>query len=243
MLDVHPPHQAAHTWKDFFIHIATICVGLLIAIGLEQTVEAIHHHREKTELRDAMQRDEDKAILECERGNQLLTDRLHWTADRIVQTQQAIQNKQPLEPIADPPRPVGFDLPIDPAWKAAKASGVLSLIPQEEIKAFSEIDDLHEHVHAFWFDWIKAQSRRAQLDHNYPADLTASPVPVPVPVADLPEYLDRLRADYFAANTVRHEIQRLHGAQTAARNGERDLDQIQNAEVQPASTASTPQAK
>ena len=24
MLDVHPPHEAAHTWKDFFIHIATI---------------------------------------------------------------------------------------------------------------------------------------------------------------------------------------------------------------------------
>ena len=43
MLDVHAPHSPTHTWKDFFIHIATICIGLLIAIGLEQTVEAIHH--------------------------------------------------------------------------------------------------------------------------------------------------------------------------------------------------------
>ena len=40
MLDVHPPQSATHTWKDFFIHIATICIGLLIAVGLEQTVEA-----------------------------------------------------------------------------------------------------------------------------------------------------------------------------------------------------------
>jgi hypothetical protein len=24
MIDVHPPHNAAHTWKDFFIHSATI---------------------------------------------------------------------------------------------------------------------------------------------------------------------------------------------------------------------------
>ena len=39
MLDVHPPHEAAHTWKDFFIHIATIVVGLLIAVSFEQTVE------------------------------------------------------------------------------------------------------------------------------------------------------------------------------------------------------------
>ena len=48
MLDVHPPHAPTHTWKDFFIHIATIAVGLLIAVGLEQAVEAIHHHRERT---------------------------------------------------------------------------------------------------------------------------------------------------------------------------------------------------
>ena len=31
MSDVHPPHEASHTWKDFFIHIATITIGLLIA--------------------------------------------------------------------------------------------------------------------------------------------------------------------------------------------------------------------
>jgi hypothetical protein len=31
VLDVHMPH-ATHTWKDFLIHIATISVGLLIAV-------------------------------------------------------------------------------------------------------------------------------------------------------------------------------------------------------------------
>jgi hypothetical protein len=40
MLDVHAPHEPIHTWKNFFIHLATISIGLLIAIGLEQTVEA-----------------------------------------------------------------------------------------------------------------------------------------------------------------------------------------------------------
>ena len=43
MLDVHPPTAAIHGWKDFFVHIATITIGLLIAIGLEQTVEYVHH--------------------------------------------------------------------------------------------------------------------------------------------------------------------------------------------------------
>jgi hypothetical protein len=60
MLDVHAPHQTVHTWKDFFIHMAAISVGLLIAIGLEQTVEYAHrlHQLDKarreltTELED-----------------------------------------------------------------------------------------------------------------------------------------------------------------------------------------------
>ena len=52
MLDVHAPHEATHNWKDFFIHIATIAVGLLIAVVLEQTVEAVHRHHEATALRE-----------------------------------------------------------------------------------------------------------------------------------------------------------------------------------------------
>ncbi len=37
MLDVHPPHAPTHTWKDFFIHIATISVrqGTSIPQGLK----------------------------------------------------------------------------------------------------------------------------------------------------------------------------------------------------------------
>jgi hypothetical protein len=51
MLDVHPPHEIVHTWKSFLIHIATIVIGLLIAIGLEQTVEYFHHRHQAHEAR------------------------------------------------------------------------------------------------------------------------------------------------------------------------------------------------
>jgi hypothetical protein len=43
MLDVHPAHHAASSWNEFLIHITTIVLGLLVAIGLEQTVEYVHH--------------------------------------------------------------------------------------------------------------------------------------------------------------------------------------------------------
>lgn len=64
MLDVDPPHHAISSWRDFFIHIATIVVGLLIAIGLQQTVESIHDHHELNATRQALlheQQSNDKA--------------------------------------------------------------------------------------------------------------------------------------------------------------------------------------
>ena len=51
MLDVHPAHHAAGSWREFFIHITTIVLGLLIAIGLEQTVEYFH---QVAELRESL---------------------------------------------------------------------------------------------------------------------------------------------------------------------------------------------
>lgn len=50
MLEVHAPHEALHTWKGFFIHIAAIVVGLFIAVGLEQTVVYFHHRHQTQEL-------------------------------------------------------------------------------------------------------------------------------------------------------------------------------------------------
>src|SRR5271169_2231802 len=49
VIDVHVPH-ATHTWKDFWIHLGTIAAGLLIAISLEQSVEALHRLHERHQL-------------------------------------------------------------------------------------------------------------------------------------------------------------------------------------------------
>src|SRR6185437_51027 len=54
MLEVHPPHEAVHSWKDAFIHIGIIVAGLLIAVGLDQAVEFIHHRYQIAETRQAL---------------------------------------------------------------------------------------------------------------------------------------------------------------------------------------------
>jgi hypothetical protein len=62
MLDVHPPHEPINTWKGFALHIATIVIGLFIAVTLEQTVEYIHHRHEVREAREALAAEHEENI-------------------------------------------------------------------------------------------------------------------------------------------------------------------------------------
>jgi len=38
-MDVHPVHGSIHSVRDFFRHLLTITIGILIALGLEGIVE------------------------------------------------------------------------------------------------------------------------------------------------------------------------------------------------------------
>src|ERR1035437_8677014 len=69
MLDVHPAHHAASTWRDFFIHIATIVLGLMIAVSLEQTVEYFHHRHERRQLEEDLRTEAERRILSSPRGS------------------------------------------------------------------------------------------------------------------------------------------------------------------------------
>ena len=50
MLEPHAPHEPIHSWKSFAIHIAAIAVGLLLALALEQSAEAVHHGRQRSDI-------------------------------------------------------------------------------------------------------------------------------------------------------------------------------------------------
>ena len=57
MLDVHAPHQSPLGVRDFFIHLLTITAGLLIALGLEAAVEAVHHRHQRIEAEETIHRE------------------------------------------------------------------------------------------------------------------------------------------------------------------------------------------
>ena len=52
-MDIHKPH-AAKSWREFFIEIGTIVIGILIALGLEQAIENYHANQKTDEARQAI---------------------------------------------------------------------------------------------------------------------------------------------------------------------------------------------
>lgn len=81
MLDVRPPHHAPNTWRDFFIHIATICVGLLIAVALEQSVEALHRHHQRNELRQELRTEAEENKDYFDNDMKVVEAYLDWALD------------------------------------------------------------------------------------------------------------------------------------------------------------------
>jgi hypothetical protein len=54
MRDIQLPRVSTHSWRDFFLHIGTIAVGLLLALGLEQLVLAVHHRQQREDIEQQM---------------------------------------------------------------------------------------------------------------------------------------------------------------------------------------------
>jgi hypothetical protein len=143
MLDVHPAHHAASTWRDFFVHIATIVLGLLIAVGLEQTVEYFHHRHQVAETREAL----------CVEREININRFAIATAEfrRFAPILQSDLNV--LVYIHDHPGAKFTQLPArfnwytitvpfnDSAWKTAQQSGVLQYMPRDEVQRYSQLYD------------------------------------------------------------------------------------------------------
>ena len=134
MLDVHPPHEATHTWKDFFIHIATIVVGLLIAVGLEQVVEYFHHRNQAHEAREQTlaEIDLNRKHVDSELSRIELHER--WLMqDLAIVTHLRARKLLPNDRL----RYIRYaDKFSTSAWTSAQSTGITNYLPREEVNAW-----------------------------------------------------------------------------------------------------------
>jgi hypothetical protein len=137
MIDVHEPHETVHTWKDFFIHIATIVVGLCIAVGLEQTIEFFHHRRELRVAREELRADiEENRRITATDLQQIHQFQAQLNRDMAILLAHRATGK-PLTAKLD--FTWKFRAIRDAAWKTDQQSGVLSLMPHSELEHYNFI--------------------------------------------------------------------------------------------------------
>ena len=137
MIEVHPPHEDVHTWRQFFIHIAAITIGLLMAIGLEQTVVYFHHRRQlqeaRRELADELESNRRVVGINLEATRKVMAE-----LDADMALLRAVQTS----PASQSPEPIGSKLvyglgnfywPKDATWQAVKQNGSLGLMAHDEL--------------------------------------------------------------------------------------------------------------
>jgi hypothetical protein len=145
-LDVHAPHHAISGWKDFLIHLVTITVGLMIAVGIEGCVEL---HREHTLVKEARATMHDEIAFNAKKMQEHVAE---LDADEATMR----KNLEVLKNIQEHPKDKAaqngsLDGHVcDTAWKTAQATNALSYMPYEEAQKCA---DLYESQAAF----LKAQ--------------------------------------------------------------------------------------
>ena len=136
MLDVHPPHEPVHGWRDFFVHLTTITIGLLIALSLEGCVEW-RHHRQLVHEAEASLQTEIKA---------------NAKEQALLREDVAVMTKI----IANPKVPSHDTMTInfhirsfdDVSWKTAQSTGALSYMPYERAQEYSDIYSTQNEIYA-----------------------------------------------------------------------------------------------
>lgn len=227
-MEVHPPEGGIHSWRDFFIHMGTICLGLLIALGLEQVAVAVHEAHQRAELRVALDADSHQDLLDSRRSEAAVEGSIVWAVSRANQVRAALASNTALALRRRPPV-LDMDIIDDAAFKAAKASSLLALLPQADVLAYSEEDGIVGVATSSYNDW---QTTRRNLsafelafytpDGRYDFSTATQ--------ADLHRYLDLLTDSVMAAIAFRFWNEQDRGLETALLRGERDLNKLHKSE-------------
>jgi hypothetical protein len=163
VIDVHAPHGGMHTWKDFWIHLGTITLGLLIAIGLEQSVEKLHHLHQRHQLEDDLRTEamRDHTVVEGDLRT-FAVERmwLQGLRDNVGQM-RASGGKLKLpylaKPKVDPDTGKALllmALPSEAVWSTAKESELVVLLQRPVAEMYARHSLQHEFLTHALNQWI-----------------------------------------------------------------------------------------
>ena len=179
MLDVHAPREPINTWRGFVLHIATIAIGLLIALGLEQAVVGLHHRHEVREAREALAAEHQENIRRYHDNVRFHLLRLaNQNNDQRVLRYLLAHPGAPQDKL---PGVMTFGEitiaePVEAAWSTVERSEVASLLPPAELRGFAtEYKELDRESQVF-HDFLKPYLSDCAAYLTHTADITSTAV-------------------------------------------------------------------
>jgi hypothetical protein len=162
MIDIHPTHHGSFTLRDFFIHLFIIVLGILIAIGLEQTAEVIHHHHQRQQLEQDLRAEAQRNVGTIQANEKNFAVYMDWYRD-VLEAGREAKPAAGFVTFRIPPRVRAqiAQRPMDNVWPAATASGAVAVLPREEIETFGRIN-----TYAEFADQIAGARQAALLTEN-----------------------------------------------------------------------------
>jgi hypothetical protein len=172
MLDVHVPHEKIHGMRDFFLHLFTITIGLLIALSLEGCVEWQHHRH---------------LVREAEAA---LHDEIENNAKQVANIRQQVQNHrtqldQDLAVLAQmrthagvhDTLSLGFSMQSfdDVSWKTAQTTGAFAYMPYADAREFSDIYSAQDELYKAQQQVVEDVMRAAAPVVTLPKDVQPGP--------------------------------------------------------------------
>jgi hypothetical protein len=230
MIDIHPPHKSDHTWTDFFIHIGTIAVGILLAIGLEQTVELVHEHHQRTELRKAANTDARIYLRDVDENRDADTRQVEDLTARIQQVRETISLHRPLPPPAYRP-PFTMETIRLGNLAAAKSSGLIHLLSEDEINSTGDAEVAVVKSEALKERAQEAATKRVAFEERFQTGFPSGPFDFShITPAQLDEYNGLLLEERVRRTETLAYLELMHRGALAYLNGQRDLEKLRAAE-------------
>lgn len=159
--EVHPPAGSVHNWKDFLVHIVTITIGLLIAVGIEQTVEYFHHRHQRHVLEEQMH-----AVFESDlREDAGSIRKLAARRDYLIELRAAIvarlagDRSVPAPSLTDPRLSQFLIFASLAPYEAAKQNGTVAWLAVDRMRLYNRISfarDLQATVRDHWYESLAA---------------------------------------------------------------------------------------
>jgi hypothetical protein len=142
MIDVHAPEQRVGGMRDFFVHLFTITIGLLIALGLENAAEAWHHHHQRLEAEATIREELTENRVELVKADAAIKSELDNMSAALTYLQARSQGKDAST--------AGISLGLrmthlqNAGWRTAAATGAVQYMDYKAVQQFAESYDLQD---------------------------------------------------------------------------------------------------